>query len=225
MLCPNCKKEIPDGTQFCPECGVNVNGSVAPVKQKKPITKKWWFWVIIVVVVILFISIIGGGNDSTDTSVNSGDAVVEQSDGVTTTEKVAETTTTVSAGSSDGKYYAGDVLNCGDVSITFVSAEKWTGYNQYLPPENGNIIIRLSFDVVNNGTSDFAISYFDFNGYADNQSAEQYYTDNDLSATLSAGRNTSGYIYFEVPEDTKVLEVEYEVNFWTEEKAVFVVEL
>ncbi|MBR5497455.1 MAG: zinc ribbon domain-containing protein [Clostridia bacterium] len=86
MLCPNCKKQIPDGTQFCPECGANTAANVAPVQKKKPITKKWWFWVIIAVVVIVFISAASGSDDSSDSSVNSG-AVV------TTTEKVDETTT------------------------------------------------------------------------------------------------------------------------------------
>lgn len=222
MLCPNCKKEIPDGTQFCTECGANTSGNVTPVQKKKPITKKWWFWVIIAVVVIAVIGIAGGGGASTDTSSDSDNAVVEQNDD--TTKATDETTIVAAEKNSDGKYYVGDVLKCGDVEITFKSAEKWTGYNQYLPPEAGNMIVRLEFDVVNNGTSDFDISYFNFNGYADNQAVELYYNDGDLSATLSAGRNTSGFVCFEIPENAAVFEAEYELNLFTEEKAVFVVE-
>lgn len=63
MYCPNCKKEIADGLQFCPECGAQLGANAAVKKQKKPITKKWWFWVIIVVAVIAIISAVGGGND------------------------------------------------------------------------------------------------------------------------------------------------------------------
>ena len=221
MLCPNCKKQIPDGTQFCPECGANTAANVAPVQKKKPITKKWWFWVIIAVVVIVFIGIIGGGGNSSDAPVDSNNVVVQDEE---TVKQTADETTVASASDSDGKYRVGDVAKCGDVEITFKSAEKWTGYSQYLPPADGNMIVRYEFDVVNNGSSDFTISYFSFNGYADNQSVEQYYEDDGLSATLSSGRTTSGYVYFEVPENTKSLEAELEVNLWTEEKAVFVVE-
>lgn len=217
MLCPNCKKEISDGTQFCSECGAGVNVDNKPAKTKKPIIKKWWFWVIIVVVFVALISAIGSSSD-TDSLVDSGNnAVVEQND-----DKTTETTTQA----SDGKYYVGDKLVENGVEVTYVSAEKWTGYNQYIAPAKGNMIIRIELSVVNNGLTDFGITYFDFNCYADDQSVEQYYgADDGISATLSAGRSASGYVYFEVPENAETIEIEYETNFWTEEKAVFVVEL
>lgn len=223
MLCPNCKKEIPDGTQFCPECGVGVNTNGKPAKQKKPITKKWWFWVIIVVVVIALISGVSGGDDSSDTNADSDNAVVEQNDSGTTTEIAAETTTEA----GDGKYHVGDVLNYGDVAITYVAAEKWTGYDQYSKPASGNMVIRIKIDVKNNSSSDYYISPYEFACYADNQPASEYwYADDELSTvTLSSGRSASGYVYFEVPENAESIEIEYETNFWTDEKAVFVVEL
>lgn len=107
MLCPNCKKEIPDGTQFCPECGASVNSNEKPAKAKKTITKKWWFWVIIVVVVIALIGAVGG-DDDTDAPVNSdNDAVVEQNELETTTEQTTETTeTTTEATLSEEEYKA-----------------------------------------------------------------------------------------------------------------------
>jgi phage shock protein C len=30
MLCPNCQKEIADGSKFCYNCGANLTGSSAP---------------------------------------------------------------------------------------------------------------------------------------------------------------------------------------------------
>jgi phage shock protein PspC (stress-responsive transcriptional regulator) len=30
MLCPNCQKEIADGSKFCYNCGANLTGSPAP---------------------------------------------------------------------------------------------------------------------------------------------------------------------------------------------------
>ena len=221
MLCPNCKKEIPDGTQFCPECGVGVNSNGKSAKNKKPITKKWWFWVVIVVVVIALVSAVSGGDDSTDTNADSDNVVIEQNDSKTTTEIADETTTEV----VDDKCHVGDVLNDGDVVITYVSAEKWTGYDQYAKPESGNMIVRIKIDIVNNGSSDYFINTF--NCYADNAAASDYYYGDDTFSTytVSAGRSASGYVYFEVPENAETIEIEYETNLWTDEKAVFVVEL
>lgn len=213
MLCPNCKKEIPEGTQFCPDCGANVQPAK---KQKKPITKKWWFWVIIVVVLIGLISAIGGGSD--EDSTPTGGESSSQSQDVSTT-KASETTTEKTT------FSVGDTVNDNNLAITYVSAEEWKGYDQYFGPEDGNKIIRLKFDFANNGDVDAFIS--SFYCYADNQAAKDYYGgDESLSTyTLSAGRTTSGYIYFEVPENAEEIEVEYEVNAWTDKKAVFAVVL
>lgn len=219
MLCPNCKKENPEGTQFCANCGANFNAPVQPVaKQKKPITKKWWFWVIIVVVVVGLISAISGGGDD-ETTTTGGESVSQNADAGTT--KAPETTT------RDNMYSVGEILNDGDVVIEYISAEKWTDYDQYSSPEAGNMVVRIKVAVTNNSTNDYYISPYDFACYADNQNALAYYSGEEVLETvnLSAGRNTSGYVYFEVPENAENIEIEFETNYWTDEKAVFVVEL
>ncbi len=217
MLCPNCKKEIADGSQFCPECGTTL-AQQAPVKQKKPITKKWWFWVIIVVVAIALFSAVGGGSDTPNTPADSGNT--SQGEEVNTT-KAPETTT-----SRKTNFSVGETLNDGDLAITYAAAEVWTGYDDYSEPKAGNKIIRLKFEAVNNGDSDTVLDMFDC--YADDVAAESYYYgDESLETfiTLSSGRKTSGWIYFEVPENAQTIEVEYEVNMWSDEKVVFVVDL
>lgn len=218
MLCPNCKKEIPEGTQFCPGCGAAVN---APAKkQKKPITKKWWFWVIIVAGVIAVIGSVGGGDD--DTSTPSGGESTSQGADAETTTKAAETTTV-----ADNKYYVGETLDANGVAITFVSAEEWYGFDQYFAPDSGNKIIRIKIDVVNNRKSDAFIWAYDFSCYADNQPGSSYDYGDDAYAgsELSSGRGASGYIYFEIPETAESIEIEFETDFWSDEKAIFVVEL
>ena len=188
MLCPNCKKEIAEGVQFCPDCGANL--SQKPAKQKKPVTKKWWFWVLIVIVAIALISAVsGGGSDDSDTPANN-DSVV-QSDETTT---AAETTTVKT------NFVPGDSAYDGKLKITYVSAEEWNGYDQYFGPKDGNKIIRLKFDFVNEGDTDTYINSFDC--YADNKATESYYSGDEslpLLEMLSPGRTTSGYIYYEVP--------------------------
>lgn len=53
---------------------------------------------------------------------------------------------------------------------------------------------------------------------------EQAYLDGmDLDATLSSGKQTKGSVFFEVPEDAENIVLEYETNFWTEDKIIFVV--
>lgn len=92
MLCPNCKKEIAEGVQFCPDCGANLSQKTA--KQKKSVTKKWWFWVLLVIVAIALISAVsGGGSDEPDTPANN-DSVVQSDETTSATETtIAETTT------------------------------------------------------------------------------------------------------------------------------------
>ena len=47
------------------------------------------------------------------------------------------------------------------------------------------------------------------------------FRDDNLSATLSAGRKVKGTVTFEVPVDATVVEVEYLTNFWTSNRVVF----
>lgn len=118
----------------------------------------------------------------------------------------------------------GDTLTTETLKITYTACEDFTGYSQYAAPKSGNKIVRLSFSVENIGSSDRFISYMDFKCYADDVAAEgYYYADDDLSATISSGRKTTGCVYFEVPKDAQSIEVEYETDFWSGNKAIFVV--
>ena len=60
--------------------------------------------------------------------------------------------------------------------------------------------------------------------YADGLNCKAvYYRDDELSATLSAGRKAKGTVTFEVPIDAEVIEVEYLSNYWTSNRVVFTV--
>ncbi len=236
MLCPNCKKEIPDGAQFCSNCGANFAAQPQqpvsypvqqPAKQKKPITKKWWFWVIIALVVIVLIGAIGGGGEDDSTSPAVTTTQSADSDKTDSNNGVAATTAAETTTVRENIFKIGDTLEDGNVKITFVSAEEWYDYDQYYGPDDGKKIVRIKIDVINNGTSDFYISSSDFACFADNQPASEYiWADDDFSgATLSAGRSNSGYLYYEVPVDAESIEVEYETDFWTDTKAIIVIDL
>lgn len=121
------------------------------------------------------------------------------------------------------KVKVGETLTTDKLKVSFLSAEQYTGYNEYLGPKEGNVIYRLDFAVENISDSDAYISYFEFECYADGVSCDAYYEDDGLSATLSSGRKATGAVYFEVPENAGEIEVEYETDWWNNGKAIFIV--
>ncbi len=218
MECKKCGTTY-EGT-FCPNCGKPAN----PTKEKKPIYKKWWFWLIAVVLVIAIFGNSGGGEDTSSNDDQGNTTTVSSNEDSNNTQSTTETQTSVS---DNNRYKVGDVINANGLNITYVSAENWESNNQFMQPEDGYKYIRLKISAENKSTADRYISSFEFECYADGKKeAAAYIGDNTLDGgTLSAGRRTEGYIYFTVPTDAKVIEVEYETSFWTDKKAIFVVEI
>lgn len=121
-------------------------------------------------------------------------------------------------------FKVGDVVETDTLRISFLSAKDYMSDNEFIQPEKGNKFIQAQFEFENIGESDEYISSYDFEAYADSYAIDQTYLDEDaLDATLSKGKKTKGSVYFEVPEDTKEITIEYETNFWTESKIVFIV--
>lgn len=247
IKCSECGKEISDKATTCPNCGApiesmnnSIESSVSPIpeepkKSKKERKKGSCLKTILIVFGVLIVlsvigNIIGGGNDkeksesaqteSDANMVSSKEDSAEESDDVDI-ETVAEEEISEEP---DNIFYVGDVADTGKVNITFLSAEEYTSDNQFMQPKDGNIYYRIGFEVENTDSSDTYISSFDWECYADGYSAEQtYFDDESIDATLSPGKKTKGYIFFEVPSDAKEVVLEYETNFWTENKIIFVV--
>ena len=217
MECKKCGTNY-DGA-FCPNCGVPST----PTKVKKPIYQKWWFWVIVVIAAIAII----GSSGSNETSTQDNNQNPTPTLSANTDDNKPSATETTPNTPSDNKYRVGDVVNANGLAITYVSAEKWESGNTFLQPEDGYVYIRLKISAENKSTVDRYISSFEFACYADGKKeSSSYLGDNQLEGgTLSAGRKTEGYLYFTVPENAKTIEVEYETSFWTDKKAIFVVEL
>lgn len=215
-LCKHCKSEMTKGAKVCPNCR----------KKQGGIGK----WIVIAVVVIVLIAAVSGGGDNKDKN----------------TQKVGETTTgTASAkeetsgndadNTSDTKqqeteevsnvFQIGDVVETENFKITFVSAGAYESDNEFLQPKDGCEYWQFEFRFENISDTDQAVSsMMDWECYADNAKVDQTWigNDNGLDATLSAGRETQGTIYFEVPKDVQSVELEYDVNFWQSDKIVFV---
>ena len=211
--CKTCGQEIAKNAKFCPNCGK---------KNPQPLYKKWWFWLIIVVLIVTI------GNSNNDTDANSNNTTDNN-----TSESTNSTTNANSGNSSAGtstgnkkEYRVGDIVQDGKTKIVFMSSGDYTEENSFMQPEEGKKYIFLQFAFENTSkTNDTSISFYNFECYADGYAAKMYYGgDNNLSATLSAGRATTGYLYFEIPCNAEVIEVEYETNLLTEKKIKFIFE-
>lgn len=230
ISCKACGQEISKSAKACPHCGA---------KNKKPLFKKWWFWAVIV---ILFVVITSSGNDTENESANTSNINNSSTENVVNTEEITDITdetvaTTTAPDNTEEpentakepdktEYYVGDILEDGHTKIVFMSSGEYTEENDFLQPADGKKYIYLQFAFENtSNTNDTSISSYSFECFADGYAVDMYYGGKeDLSATLSAGRATTGYIYFEVPTDAENIEIEYETNWFTDEKIKFIYE-
>lgn len=122
------------------------------------------------------------------------------------------------------KYYVGETWKNKYVLVSFDECGVYESDNQFIQPASGNKFIYATFTFENIGSSDTTVAYWDFDCYADGYACEGAYLAGDgvFSQTLSAGRKIVGTIYYEVPTSAESVEIEYDPNFWTSEKIVFV---
>lgn len=199
-------------------------------KVKKPFFKKWWFWAIVVVLVLAVAVGSGGSDGTTETDPPSNPSSVQSAQAEPSSAPTTEPEPTLEPepAGSDG-YRPGDSFVNGGLTITYQECDSnWIGYNEYLGPSAGNKLVRAYFVFENTGNSDQSCGSWEFSCYADGTACQAYYFsgEDDLPAydAISAGRNMKGYVYFEVPEDAEIIELEYEVSVWTQEKAIFIIE-
>ena len=121
--------------------------------------------------------------------------------------------------------YPGESFEANNLKITFLEyVDEFTDYEDeydFYKPEDGNKYIKASFlyeNIGNSGTE--YVSIYDFSCYADNQSMEQAYLPdgNDfINENISSGRNASFSIYFQVPAESKSIELEYtKINIFSD---------
>lgn len=199
-VCKYCQTEISKKAKICPHCRKKQGGIL-----------KW----IIIGVLILFLL---AGTLEEDSEIPSDSNPKKTNKVETENSKNNETQNEV-----DNIFNIGDVVETSNLKISYLSAEKYDFDNMFIEPKDGNVFYRMEFEFENIGKSDQLASSWDFECYADGYSMEQTYGDDDLQQTISAGKKAKGAVYFEVPEDAKEILLEYELNFWTEDKVIFVV--
>jgi RNA polymerase subunit RPABC4/transcription elongation factor Spt4 len=218
IKCKVCGADIASNSKSCPNCGA---------KNKKPVYKKWWFWLIIVVLLICIISSAGNSGSEKDTtsvqvtSTESKESSKDSGSSEAAASAAEDSTAAESSEETDNRIYPGNTLTTSKLSIDYLECGEYET-EEYFEASEGNKVIYLTFEAENIGDSDTLFSAYDFECYADGYSCDNYWYADSVSATLSAGRKATGSIYFEVPESAEDIEIEYDVSYWTNEKAVFV---
>lgn len=198
--CKECGEEVSKDAKACPKCG----------KDQRNFFKKHPALCVIGIIVILGIVIGTGSSSEPKNTLNNG----EQSGQVNT--NVQQKT----------EYNVGEVYENDYIAVKYVSKnENFKNYSKYADIKSGYKVIQATFEFENVGDTDEYVYSGDFNCYADGYSCDEFYSvdDSSFGTTLSSGKKTKGNVYFEVPKDAKEITIEYEANYWTSEKVVFVV--
>ena len=161
--------------------------------------------------------------DSEDAQDAAAETGADDAAAQDTAEESAESTTEENM---QTVYHVGDVLEEDNLQIIYMSSGEYEESNEFLQPSEGNTYYFMEFAFKNiSETSDASVSMYEFKGYADGYSVDQYFGgDDQLSGTLSPGRTTYGKVFYEVPIDTASFEVEYESNVFTNKKLIFAYE-
>lgn len=126
---------------------------------------------------------------------------------------------------TENAFHVGDIIETKKLRIAYNKADEYVSDNMFLQAPDGMKYVYIELEVENLSKTDQTISFYSFNCYADGKACDGYYGMEDLlSADLSSGRKAKGTVAFEVPEDAKTIEFEFEDNFWTESKIVFLYE-
>ena len=186
--CKECGEQISKKAKSCPKCGV---------KQGLPT------WIKAVIIFLIIIGLVCACTSSCTNSVNEAIEETENSyKDINGKEKFLVNET------FENKYFK--------VTITDVD-ENWTGYDEYFEPTEGTKVVRVAITAENVGTESSDISSLYFNCYADGVVVDEYIWGSSEDATsfggtISAGKKTTGYLYYEVPKDSEEIVLEYEPN-------------
>lgn len=192
--------------------------------------KKWWLWVLIVVIIAFGVAgCVENGSEKNDPTEDVSDVQNESSQDTDASEEAPSETQAPETEApeteekkEDNIYAVGDSFEANGLKISFDSAERWESDNMFNQPDDGNIYIRVHISAENTSNSDRSVYSGNFSCYADGNATDSPYVGDDTLGydTLSSGRKTDGYVYFEVPADSQTVEIEYETSFWTDKKAI-----
>lgn len=203
--CKACGAEIASSAKSCPNCGA---------KNKKPFYKAVWFWAIIVIAVLIIAMAFGDSEEPNTDPINGGSG----------------DSGNVSQSKENKEYLPGDVFSDGNMKVEYVSSSiDYTDISRYADVPDGYKVVAATFNFENVTDTDWYVSDYDFQCYADDVSCESFYSISDsgyfgFSENLSSGKKAlNKSVYYTVPSNAENIIIEYEPNFITEEKIIFVI--
>ncbi len=193
--CKKCGAEIANTAKACPKCGA---------KQGMPTIVK-----VLIIIVVIFGLLFGcvaactkGVSDAVNDAVDETKSEYADVNGKTTFNK-GET--------FENKHEK--------ITLTEVNTD-FKDYSEYLKPASGHKYVMVKFEVENIDKDELYVSSLSFNADADGVTVKEAYVGNDkyndLSATVGKGKKTIGYIFYEVPTDSKEITIEYNADFWSD---------
>lgn len=163
--------------------------------------------------VLLFIIIGIGGSSSGEPEKVDGESSVTTSAADDSTEQKSV-------------YTAGETIKVDDLKISFTSCDTdFKKYEQYSAPKSGMKYVRATFTFENTSSTDISLGSFEC--YADDTAYEAAYLMDDSKTTdletISAGKKFNAVLYYEVPKDAKNVILQYEADYWSDEKIEFAI--
>lgn len=128
---------------------------------------------------------------------------------------------------SNSSYGVGETAESGDVQVTFLGVTESAG-SEFNKPGDGNVFVLAEFEIANNGSEDLGISsMLSFEAYQDGYATEVSLSalmeaDSQLDGNIASGKKMKGYVGYEVPSEYKELEINMQLDVWSDEKLVFV---
>ena len=130
---------------------------------------------------------------------------------------------------TDKVFKLGDTVELNKVVVSFVDITESTG-SDFNKPADGNVYILCEFEIANNSDKELSVSsMLSFEAYCDDYSCEyslgalmEKDNKDQLDGTVAAGKKMKGVVGYEVPSGWKELEIQYTLDFFSNDKIVFV---
>lgn len=137
---------------------------------------------------------------------------------------IIENNTTGLVTSSEIVVNYGETATVDNISITYLDLDiDFEDYEEYAYIPDGYKVLKAEFEIENIGNSYEYVSYYYFDCFADNLSCDVFYYVDDyyFSESLYPGEKISVSVYFEIPEDAKNIDIEFDPNTTTDSKISF----
>ena len=203
--CKHCQALIPAKAKVCPNCKKSQGLSGCAVAAIV-------VGILMLIIILLFSACAKGISDAVD-EVN---------------DSIEETENSYKDKSGKTSFKKGETFENSYIKMTLKEVDlNFTGYSEWTSIKDGYKIVMVKFEAENVGEDDQFVSYLDFNCYADDIAMEENYLllDNyeHLSATISTGKKTVGYAFYEVPKNAESIVLEYEPSWFNNAKVEFIV--